>query len=213
MEKVKENNFPLKAFISASAVGYYGAVTSNSIFNETSPPSNDFLGETCRLWEQAADKFNEIGIRTVKIRTGIVLTKDDGALAKMTNTFKMGIGLSLGNGNQYLPWIHVEDLCNIYIKAIEDDKMNGAYNAVSPDHKTYNEFSAILSEIFKTPFGFVNLPTFALKILFGKMSEMLLEGSRVSSEKIREAGFVFLFPELENALYNLIKRHNDNRGK
>lgn len=206
-DKIKESRIKLKAFISASAVGYYGAITSDKIFTEIDPAANDFLGETCKLWEQSADRFNELGIRTVKIRTGVVLTKHGGALAKMVTPIKIGIGSALGNGRQYLTWIHINDLCGIYIKAIEDAQMHGAYNAVTPDHKTNRDFMRTLARVLKKPFWFPDIPSIVLKIMFGKMSEMFLKGSRVSSDKIRKAGYNFLFPDLESALTDLFKKN------
>lgn len=203
-DKIKENKHKLKAFISASAVGYYGAITSDKIFSETDPPADDFLGETCRQWEQSADRFEELGIRTVKIRTAPVLTKQGGALAKMITPVKMGIGSAIGNGKQYLPWIHINDLCGIYIKAIEDMQMNGAYNAVAPDHRVNEDFIRTLARVLKKPFWFPNIPAIAMKIIFGRMSEVVLKGSRVSSDKIRKAGYIFQFPDLENALTDLV---------
>lgn len=203
-DKTKESNIKLKAFISASAIGYYGAITSDKIFCETDPPSNGFLGETCLQWEQSADRFRELGIRTVKIRTGVVLTKQGGALAKMITPVIMGIGSAIGNGKQYLPWIHIDDLCGIYIKAIEDTQMNGVYNAVAPDHKTNRDFIRILASVLKKPFWFPDVPAIAMKIMFGKMSGILLKGSRVSSDKINAAGYNFLFPDLENALTDIV---------
>jgi len=203
-DKVKENNHKIKAFISASAIGYYGSITSDIIFKETDPSAIDFQGECCRKWEEIADKFSDSGIRTVKIRTGVVLTKQGGALSKMIIPIKMGIGSALGNGKQYIPWIHIDDLCNIYIKAIEDNQMNGAYNAVASDHKTNIEFTRLLAKALKKPFWFPHVPAFLLKILFGNMSEILLKGSRISSDKIKETGYNFLFPDLENALNDLI---------
>ena len=203
--KIKETKSKLKAFITASAIGYYGTITTNKIFSETNPPSNDFLGETCRQWEQSADCFETLGIRTVKIRTGVVLTKKGGVLAKMITPVKLGIGSAIGNGKQYLPWIHIDDLCGIYIKAIEDAQMKGAYNAVAPDHKTNRDFIMTLARVLKKPFWFPNIPAIAMKLMFGKMSEMLLEGSRVSSEKISTTGFNFLFTNLEKALSDLMK--------
>ena len=143
--KIKEQNKDLKAFISASAIGYYGTTTSQKIFTETDPPANDFLGDTCRQWEQICDKFNDSGIRTVKIRTGVVLTKQGGALSKMAIPIKLGVGSVIGKGRQYLPWIHIEDLYGIYIKAISDTQMDGAYNGVVPDHKTNKEFTRTLA--------------------------------------------------------------------
>lgn len=206
-DKVKENKNKLKIFISASAIGYYGAVTSDKIFSETDPPANDFLGETCKQWEQSADRFEELGIRTVKIRTGIVLSKQGGALEKMITTVKMGIGSPLGSGKQYMPWIHIDDLCGIYIKAIEDAQMNGAYNAVAPNHKTNSDFTKEMAHVLKKPLWLPNVPSIALKIIFGSMSAIILKGSRVSSEKIKAAGYNFLFPDLESALIDLCKKN------
>ena len=123
---VSENKIILKAFISASAIGYYGSVTSGKIFIESDPPaSNDFLGTTCRLWEESADLFARSGIRTVKIRTAIVLEKNDSALSKLMTPAKFGFLVQTGNGRQYMPWIHIRDLCNIYLKAIKDEQMSG----------------------------------------------------------------------------------------
>ncbi|MCF6268274.1 MAG: TIGR01777 family oxidoreductase [Melioribacteraceae bacterium] len=204
--KIKEQNKDLKTYISASAIGYYGTKTSDKIFTETDPPSKDFLGETCRRWEQTANKFQELGIRVVKIRTGVVLTSEGGALSKMIIPVRMGIGSAIGKGNQYLPWIHIDDLCKIYIKAIEDIEMEGAYNAVAQDHKTNKEFTQILARVLKKPFWFPNLPAIIIKLMLGKMSEILLSGSRISSDKIEAAEYNFLFPELEIALHNLLKK-------
>jgi uncharacterized protein len=202
-KSVKTNKHKPKAFISASAIGYYGAITSDHVFQETDPNSNDFLGEVCRQWEQIADSFKDLGIRTVKIRTGIVLAKEEGALAKMIVTVKSGIGSAIGNGQQYLPWIHIDDLCNIYIKAIEDMQMKGAYNAVAPDSRTNSDFTKTLASVLKKPFWFPNVPAIVMKIIFGRMSELLLKGSRVSSDKIQAAGYSYLFPDLESALTDL----------
>ncbi len=203
-EKLKENTNQVKAFISASAIGYYGTISTDKIFSETDVPANDFLGKTCRQWEQSADRFEQLGIRVVKIRTGVVLAKQGGALAKMITPIKLGIGSAIGNGRQYLPWVHIEDLCDIYIKAIEDTQMNGVYNAVAPDHKTNRDFTETLAHVLRKPFWFPNIPAIVMKIIFGKMSAMLLKGSRVSSEKIKNAGYKFKFAKLEGALVNLL---------
>jgi uncharacterized protein (TIGR01777 family) len=203
-DKVKVTKNKLKAFISASAIGYYGTLTTDKIFLETEPPANNFLGDVCRQWEKSADSFETLGIRTVKVRTGVVLTKKGGALAKMITPVKFGIGSAIGSGRQYLPWIHMDDLCGIYTKAIEDTQMKGAYNAVAPDHKTNRDFTMTLARVLKKPFWFPNVPAIAMRILFGKMSDMLLHGSRVSPDKIRVAGYNFIFPDLEGALKNLL---------
>ncbi len=210
---LKENNKTLKAFVSASAVGYYGAVTSDKIFTEKDQAANDFLGETCRLWEQSVERFNELGIRTVKIRTGVVLAHQDRALAKMITQIKLGIGSALGNGKQYLPWIHIEDLCQIYIKAIENKQMNGPYNAVAPDIRTNKQFTLALARTLNKPFWFPNIPAFILKLFFGEMADVILKGSKVSCAKIIAMNFTFKFPNLENAFNDLFKTERHNTGK
>lgn len=197
-----------QAFISASAIGYYGSTTSDQIYDENDLPGNDFLGETCLLWEEAADKFALAGIRTVKIRTGIVLTKEGGALKKLVTPIRVGLGSPIGSGNQYMPWIHIDDLTDIYIKAIEDIQMTGAYNAVSPDYITNGKFTEMIAKVLKKPFWFPNLPSFVIKIIFGKMSEMLLNGSRISASKIIKAGYEFKYPELRSALVDLLAIKN-----
>lgn len=204
-DKIKENTNVLKAFISASAIGYYGTSSLDIIFKESDPPDSGFLGNTCAQWERVVDRFKELGVRTVKLRTGVVLTKQGGVMAKMTEPVKLGIGSALGNGKQYIPWVHIDDLCNIYIKAIEDTQMNGAYNAVAPDHKTNAEFTHTLAHVLKKPFWFPNVPSMMLRIIFGKMSAILLRGNRVSADKIIASGYKFQFPDLENALTDLFR--------
>jgi len=205
--KIQETGKKPKAFITASGIGYYGANTSEKIFSETDQPAADFIGQICQQWEQAADPFEKSGIRTVKIRTGIVLSKKGGALSRMAVPVKFWIGSALGSGKQYLPWIHIDDLCDIYVRAIEDAKMTGAFNAVAPQHVSNREFMRTLAQVMGKPFFFPAIPSVVLKLLFGKMSDILLYGSRISAEKIISAGFEFRFPGLANALKDLfIKR-------
>jgi len=205
-DKVQESGIKLKAFISASGTGYYGTVTSEKIFSETDPPSTDFTGEVCRRWEQSADRFQQSGIRTVKIRTGIVLTRNGGVLGRMLPAVRLGIGSALGSCRQYIPWIHIDDLCNIYIKAIGDKTMTGAWNAVAPEHITNREFIRSLAKVLQKPFFFPAVPSFLLKLLFGRMADIILKGSRVSADKILSAGYKFEFPYLENALKDLFTK-------
>lgn len=205
-DNIKVNNHNIKAFITASAIGYYGSVSCETIFTETDPPANDFQGDCCRKWEEAADLFKASDIRTVKIRTGVVLTKKGGALAKMIIPIKMGIGSALGNGKQYMPWIHIDDLCGIYIKAIEDAELKGAYNGVAPEHITNDAFTFTLAKFLKRPYFFPNIPAFILKLIFGDLSEIFLKGSRISSAKITKSGYHFCYPDLENALKDVCDR-------
>ena len=199
-DKVQLYKVPLKAFISASATGYYGAITTETVFDEDSPPSTDFLGSVCVRWEAAADMFQELGIRTVKIRTGVVLSKDAPALQKMLLPVKLGIGSPLGSGKQYMPWIHIDDLCSIYLKAIQDKTFSGAYNAVAPQHITNKELMKTLAKVYQRPFWFPKVPGFILKIMLGKMADILLKGSRVEPKKLMEKEFNYNIPEIGDAL-------------
>ena len=202
---VSENKYKLNAFISASAVGYYGSLTSERIYSEVDPPSADFLGQTCRLIEEAADQFAGTGIRTVKIRSGVVLAKDDGALVRLMKPAKSGLVVRLGSGKQYFPWIHIDDICKIYLKAIQDDTMYGAYNAVAPDHITHDDFVRTMAAVMKRPVILPSVPGWIIKTAMGEMSDIVLKGSRISSEKIIGSGFIFRYKSAEDALVNIIK--------
>jgi hypothetical protein len=204
---ITENNLSLNTFISASAIGYYGSVTSDIIFNEKDPPAKDFTGSTCRQWEEGADLFQNSGIRTVKIRTAVVLEKSDSALSKLMLPAKFGFLAQTGNGKQYMPWIHISDLCGIYLKAIEDLTLSGAYNAVAPQQVTHKEFVKSLAQVMGKPVFPVPVPAFILRAALGEMSDIVLKGSRVSSEKISKSGYVFLYPELVGALREVLDIH------
>ena len=193
----------LSAYITASAIGYYGAITSSNIFQESDTPANDFLGQICKEWEEAADIFARAGIRTVKIRTGIVLSKVGGALARLNIPIRLGFASAIGHGKQYMPWIHMDDLCNIYIQAIKADEMAGPYNAVAPEHITNKDFTRKAAHALHRPFWFPNIPALVLRLGFGKLSSMLLSGSRVSSEKLLAAGYSFQFPDIDSAFEHL----------
>jgi hypothetical protein len=201
-EKVKELNPNLKGFISASGIGYYGATTSEKIYNENDVSGRDFVSAICKVWEKAAKQFNKINVRTVILRTGVVLSKEGGALEKLSQPIKLGVGTALGSGEQYIPWIHLEDLCNMYLYAIENEKIKGIYNAVAPDHLTNNSLTKIIANKLKKPLWLPNIPAFVMKILLGKMAVIILEGSRVSSEKIMATGFKFKYPNSKEALDN-----------
>lgn len=201
---LQKHNKPLDAFISASAVGIYGAITSDKICTEDTPPANDFLGTTCQEWENSANQICALNIRTVKIRTGIVLGRKEGFLKKMTPSFKLGFGMILGSGKQYLSWIHIEDLSQIYLKAIMDGEMSGSYNATVTDNTTNCSFSKTLAHLYGYKIWLPKVPAFVLKIVLGEMSQAILEGQRASSEKIQKAGFKFEYTDLKEALSNCI---------
>jgi uncharacterized protein (TIGR01777 family) len=202
---ITENHIILKSFISASAIGYYGSVTSEKIFKESDPSADDFLGTTCKLWEEAADLFKNEGIRTVKIRTGVVMERNDSALARLLVPAALGLFPISGNGYQYLPWIHISDLCNIYLKAVKDETMEGAYNAVAPQHIQNREFMRTLAKVMNRSFLHPPVPALVFKTIFGQMSDVILKGSRVSPDKIINAGYKFTYDNLAGAHKNELK--------
>lgn len=209
--QVKNLNIQPKAYITASAIGYYGAVTSGEPLVETSPPADDFLGQTCSAWESVADKFSAMGVRSVKIRTGIVLSKNGGALSKLIWPVRLGLGAALGNGKQYLSWIHIDDLCSIYLHAIENTNMHGPYNAVAPEQVTNKAFTREMARVLKKPLWLPNIPTTALRLFLGDMSRMLVYGSKISPEKIVSSGYHFLFPDLGSALKNCLMNEKQDK--
>ncbi|WP_375241032.1 TIGR01777 family oxidoreductase [Polaribacter sp.] len=194
-DKIKKLDIQLKGFISASGSNYYGAKTVNNVFKESDESGDDFLGEVCLKWENAANKFKELNVSVTILRTGIVLSKKGGALEKM----KTPIISPLGSGNQYMSWIDIEDLCNLYLKSVEEN-FEGVFNAVSPEFHTSKSFSKILAKSIRRPFLPIAVPGFLLKLVFGELAVILLEGSRLSSSKILNTGFKFKFESLEKAL-------------
>ena len=198
-QKVKEHKIQLKKFISASAIGYYGAVTSQKIFTEEDKPANDFLGNVCKLWETSVLEFSKAKIPTTILRLGIILSKKGGALKKM----KTPIISPIANGKQFLPWIHIEDVTDMFIFALENS-FTGTYNAVAPEEQTSFSFSKLLAKKMKRPFLPIGVPTFILKLIFGELSIILTTGSRISSKKIRNAGFQFSHKELKKSLNSLV---------
>lgn len=203
-DTLKRRGQRLEAFITASGIGYYGAVTTDIIYKEERDPANDFLGKTCQLWEEAVCLFDDIADREVRLRTGIVLDPKGGALAKLMLPARFGLAASLGSGEQWMPWIHIEDMCRIYKMVVEDDTISGAFNAVAPHHATQQQMLAAISKAMGKPFFLPGVPKVLTRIAMGDMALMLTEGSRVSSEKLENTGFVFKYPVLDVALESLV---------
>jgi len=208
VDSLKENPNAVKAVISASAIGWYGAdpdIPNPKPFEENHPVSDDFLGRTCKLWEESIDPVTDAGIRLVKLRTGIVLSKDGGALKEFLKPLKLGVAAILGNGKQIVSWIHIDDLVTMFITAIENEKLTGVYNAVAPAPVSNKELTIELAKArnkFYIPFY---VPSFILKIVLGEMSVEVLKSATVSSKKMQDAGFSFLYPGIKESLKNLIK--------
>jgi uncharacterized protein (TIGR01777 family) len=188
-------------FVSASGVGYYGA-SATATFDESSPRGQGFLAELCADWEAAANIAAEAGVRTAIVRTGVVLGKDGGALAKMLPPFKLGVGGPLGDGEQWMSWIHVDDETRLYTFLLENPKAAGAFNGTAPNPVTMNELAKALGKALHRPVVF-RVPGPMLKLALGEVADVLLEGQRVLPRRALEAGFEFEHPRLEDALAEL----------
>ncbi len=199
----------VQAVISASAIGWYGDDSKlkgkSKAFTEDMLPDRHFLGETCRLWEESIKPVEGLGKRLVKLRTGIVLSNDGGAFVEFKKPVKFGIAAVLGSGKQIISWIHIEDLCRMFLYAIENSSINGVYNAVAPMPVTNEVLTVELAKKLKGKFYVTaHVPVFVLKMMLGEMSIEVLKSATVSSEKIRQAGFTFIHPSIDAALNNLV---------
>jgi uncharacterized protein (TIGR01777 family) len=191
-----------ESFICSSAVGYYGN-RGDEILTEESMPGNDFLAKVCIDWEKEASKVTDLGIRWASIRTGIVLSKQGGALKKMLLPFKLFLGGPLGSGNQWFPWIHFKDIISIYLFAMENKNCIGPINAAAPENVTMKEFGKQLGKVLRRPSIF-SVPEFMLKIAVGEAASDITSSQRISSQKLIQLGYKFQFPYLNNALYDLV---------
>ena len=198
-------NVKLQSFIGASAIGVYGAITSQQIFTESDQPGTDFLGTTCKLWEESYEPFLKMGIRTSIVRIGVVLAKNAGAYSKISAPIKYGFGTVLGNGKQYMPWIHVHDLVNVFSELIFSKLANGIYNAVASEHVTNEVFTKTLANSLHRKIILPKTPAFVLKLALGEMSAIVLTGSRVSNQKLIENNFKFKYNELKAAFLDLAR--------
>ena len=187
-----------QSFVSASAIGFYGD-RGDEFLREDYSKGNGFLSDVCQVWEDEIIRANDLGVRTVAFRVGMVLGHDGGALDKMLPPFKLGVGGRLGNGSQWMSWIHIRDLVDILIHAIENPSVDGVYNAVSPNPVRNREFTKTLGQVLKKPTLFP-VPKFVLKTILGELSELLLGSQRVVSKKIGNTGFEFKYAHLEDAL-------------
>lgn len=199
-KKLKEGNHSVKTIVAASAIGLYGSDTGNAIVKESSPVGNDFLAHVVDAWELATRKYQEFGIRVVQLRIGVVLSHEGGAL---TELLKPPVAAGLGKGNQYMSWIHIDDLVQMIVCSMEDESFEGPYNAVAPRPVSNKELTKAAAKAFRKPFMPINVPSLMLKVMLGEMAVIVLGGSRVSSEKIQKAGFEFKFSKIEDAVQDL----------
>jgi len=188
------------AFITASGKDYYGSGISEKIYTETDPPGSDFMAETCHLWEAAADPFEAAGVRVAKIRTALVLAPKGSALSKLKAPARAGLIIRLGTGRQYFPWIHIDDLCSVYLKAVSDSTMSGPFNASAPDHITHDMLMDAVARQRHLPVFLPHVPPWLLHLVLGEMSVVLTSGSRISPDRLIRSGFEFRYPDIDQAL-------------
>jgi uncharacterized protein (TIGR01777 family) len=196
-EAIKNAKNKPEAFISASAVGYYGFDTGDKTVAENEKPGTDFLAKVVVAWENEVKKMANLGLRTVLLRIGIVLDKDGGALKEM---MKPPVAAPLGSGKQWMSWIVIEDLARMFSFAVQNEKVSGTYNAVGPSPATNSELTKAAAKNAGKPFIGFGVPGFGLKLFLGEMAMMVLGGNKVSSKKIQSAGFEFKYPELDEAM-------------
>ncbi|MCB0518751.1 MAG: TIGR01777 family protein [Lewinellaceae bacterium] len=203
---IAQQKTPPKAYIAASAVGYYGS-RGDQLMKESDPPADKgFLAESVTLWENAIRQVEETGVRLATIRIGIVLSTQGGALEKILLPFKFFNGAYFGSGQQWMSWVHIDDLCRMFIEAVENEQFQGIYNGVGPHPSRNKDFVYKVKAALGKPALIVPAPEAALRLVMGEMADVVFESTRVSSEKIEKTGFKFQFPELVPALRDLLER-------
>lgn len=199
---LSENEHEVGQLVSASAIGIYPSSLQKMYTEDEGNPSDTFLGEVVQKWESAADRIRNLGLRVAKIRIGLVLSSEGGALPQLEKPIKYNVGTPLGSGKQWQSWIHVEDLARIFLHAVENG-FDGVYNGVAPNPVTNEELTRQLAKIMDKKIWLPNVPSFVLKLVMGDMSEMVLSSQLVSSKKIENTGYEFRFVNLEKALKEL----------
>lgn len=199
---LKNNSNKVKAVISASAIGWYRP--SENIHTEEEPADEGFLGTTCKLWEESIQPVKELNKRLVTLRIGIVLSKEGGALKEFIQPLKWGVASILGNGKQIISWISVDDLCRLFLYAIQQEAMNGVYNAVAPNPVSNKILTLTLAKKMRRFYVPVYVPSFILKIMLGGRSIEILKSAAVSSAKTESTGFCFKNKTIDNALEMLL---------
>lgn len=201
---LKQHPHQVKKVISASATGYYSD-RGNELMTEESAPAKDFLGKCCVAWEQAVDEGEALGLEILKFRTGVVLTDEGGALKQLAFPIKFGFGTILGTGKQWIPWIHLEDTIDLYLYGIKNP-LFGVYNMVAPNPVTNAKLTVIAAIQLHRPLWLPKVPAFALKLFLGEMSAVVLGSTKVSAEKTEQAGFVFKYPTIKEAIWEIYGR-------
>lgn len=205
-ESIAQLEVPPRVLISASAVGFYGSC-GDDVLTEESPPGSDFLAEVCKQWEAATEPARQKGLRVVNLRIGMVISSKGGALTAMLGAFKAGAGGKIGNGQQFISWIAIDDLAQIISHAISEESLVGPANAVSPNPMRNVEFTETLGKVLGRP-TFISMPAPVVRLLFGEMADaLLLASQRAQPKRLLETGFSFQFPHLEDALRHVLGKN------
>lgn len=199
---IKENKNKVKDFLSAAAVGIYGN-RGEEILSEESKAGNDFLAESCIQWEAAADEMKALGLRVLKIRTGVVLSKDSGALPAMATPIRFFAGAPLGTGKQWMPWIHHADMNQVYLHLLDNKSLSGTYNATAPFPVTNSTITKALAKKIHRPVWPFKVPKQAMKLILGEMSAIVLNSNHTTAQKLLDTGFIFKFSHLDEALSDI----------
>lgn len=200
-----KNPHTVKSFVASSAIGYYGGDTGDRPLTETSSGGSDFLARVTRVWEQSEDHVAALSIRTVKFRTGVVLTMAGGALPKLVQPIRLGAGAAIGSGQQYISWIHLDDLCQLYSEAINNESWQGVYNAVAPAPVTNETLTRAIAGLLNRPLLLPNVPNFVIKLMFGELAIAVTGGNYVLNKRLtEETDFRYKYGELDQALKNLL---------
>ncbi|MDP2686559.1 MAG: TIGR01777 family oxidoreductase [Aequorivita sp.] len=202
-ETLQNLEHTIEHFISASGVNIYPNSKTKLYTEEDTEVDNTFLAEVVVAWEAAAVKFKSLGMEVSKVRTGLVLAKEEGALPQLVKPFKLGVGAPLGSGEQWQSWIHIEDIAGIYLFILMH-QLEGKFNAVAPNPVQNKKMTKLIASKLDSPLWLPNIPAFALELLLGEMAILVLEGQLVSSHKIEQLGYSFKFYNLENALQDLL---------
>lgn len=191
-----------RVLVSASAIGYYGS-RGDTVLDESAQPADDFLARVCLAWEVESQRAADFGVRVVNPRIGIVLGEQGGALAKMLPLFKFGLGGRLGDGRQWMSWVHVDDVIGLFLHAAETESIRGAMNAVAPHPVTNREFTRVLAQVLRRP-AFLPAPSLGLRLMIGEFADVLLGSQRVVPNVALNSGYKFHYPELEEALKAIV---------
>ncbi|MEQ8418098.1 MAG: TIGR01777 family oxidoreductase [Imperialibacter sp.] len=204
MEGLSALGLKPKVFIGASAIGYYGADTGDAMIDEKSLAGDDFLAQVVKSWEASSAAVEDMEMRRVLIRVGVVLSDKGGALPQLLAPLKFGFGAPLGTGKQWMSWIHIDDLCRLFVEAIQNTAYEGVYNGVSPSPVTNKEITKEAAKVLKKPLWLPPVPGFVLKVALGEMAQIVLGGSKISSKKAESMGFKFDCPHLKGALESIL---------